>query len=119
VRHILFAAGWFLLLPLALPLVATGTNPNDTLVIMAWVFGLMGCFAWWAWHDAPAHGASRSVALGFTAAWLPLFVLAVFPYLFFTRGAKAGAIAALKFLCLCIACFIAFVLLFDRVGVLL
>lgn len=119
-RHILFAASWFLLFPLAvIPLVASGGIPNATLISVTWGLGLVACFASWAWNDAPAHGASRNVALGFTAAWFLIFALAVFPYLLFTRGAKAGTVAALKFLCLCFACLIAFLLLPKLVGQLL
>lgn len=60
-------------------------------------------FASWAGRDAPAHGKSRNVALGFTAAWFLVFVFAVFPYLFVTRGAKGGLVASLKFVSLCFA----------------
>lgn len=111
-RHILFATCWFLLFPLAaIPLVVGGGIPNATGVSMAWGLGLVACFASWAWNDAPAHGTSRKAALGFTVAWFLVFALAVIPYLFFTRGAKAGTVAALKFLSLCVACLIAFLLL--------
>lgn len=69
---------------------------------MVWGIGLALIFASWALRDAPAHGKSRNIALGFTAAWFLVFFIAVFPYLFVTRGAKGGLVAALKFLSLCL-----------------
>lgn len=61
-----------------------------------WAAVLIGTFASWALRDAPAHGKPRSIALVFTAAWLLVYFLAVFPYLFATRGIKGGAVASLK-----------------------
>ncbi|MFP5382389.1 MAG: hypothetical protein ACLGG4_09000, partial [Gammaproteobacteria bacterium] len=61
-------------------------------------------FASWAWHDAPSQGVPRYIAVLFTVAWFFIFVLAVFPYLYITRGLKAGTLASLKFFSLCVAC---------------
>ena len=106
-RHIVAALGWLVGLPLlALPLFASGSLPSSplhaTVVSLIWGVGVVVIFASWALRDAPAHGKSRNVALAFTAAWFLVFVLAVFPYLFVTRGAKGGVVAALKFICLCL-----------------
>ena len=65
--------------------------------------GVAGLTASWALRDAPAHGRSRNAALVFVAGWFVVFALAVFPYLFFTRGFKNGLVAALKFTSLCLA----------------
>lgn len=43
-----------------------------------------------------AAGKPRSIAWVFTAAWLLVYFLAVFPYLFATRGVKGGAAASVK-----------------------
>jgi hypothetical protein len=113
-RHVAFAIGWFILFPFAvMPLFISGGIPssNAPLVSALWGLGLVACFASWALVDAPAHGASRNIALGFTAAWFLVFVFAVFPYLFATRGKKVGALASLKFLSLCLACLITWLLL--------
>lgn len=106
-RHIVAAIGWLGGIPLlVLPLFASGAFPLSTLHTTAasivWGVGLVAIFGSWALRDAPTHGKSRNVALAFTAAWFLVLFLAVFPYLFVTRGAKAGLVAALKFLCLCL-----------------
>lgn len=107
-RHIVAAFGWLFGLPLlALALFVSGAFPpgsklHSTVVSLVWGLGLVGIFASWALRDAPAHGKSRNVALAFSAAWFLIFFLAVFPYLFVTRGAKGGVVAALKFICLCL-----------------
>lgn len=106
-RHIAAAAAWLFAVPLlAVPLVASGALPSSPLhskvVSVVWGIGLVLIFASWALRDAPAHGKSRNLALGFTAAWFLVFFLAVFPYLFVTRGAKGGLVAALKFISLCL-----------------
>lgn len=106
-RHIAAALAWLFALPLfALALFASGALPSSpfhsAVVSLVWGIGLVVIFASWALRDAPAHGKSGNVALGFTAAWLLVFCFAVFPYLFVTRGAKGGLIAALKFVSLCI-----------------
>lgn len=69
---------------------------------MVWGLGLVAIFTSWALRDAPAHGRSQTVALVFAACWFVAFALAVFPYLFVTRGAKGGFIASLKFVSLCL-----------------
>ena len=51
------------------------------------------------------------MAIAFTAAWFLIFVFAVFPYLFVTRGAKEGAVSSLKFACLLLLLLIAWVTL--------
>jgi hypothetical protein len=106
-RHIAAALAWLFALPLlALALFASGVLPSlpfhSAAVSLAWGIGLVAIFGSWALRDAPAHGKSRNVALGFTAAWLLVFCLAVIPYLFVTRGAKGGLVAALKFVSLCL-----------------
>lgn len=92
-------------------LFAVGALPSSPLHSMigsvVWGLGLVAIFASWALRDAPAHGKSRNVALGFTAAWFLVFFLAVVPYLFVTRGAKGGLVAALKFVSLCLGLAIA------------
>jgi hypothetical protein len=107
-RHIAAALAWLVTLPLlAGALFASGGLPSSplpsTLVSVVWGAGLIVIFASWALRDAPAHGKSRNVALGFTAAWFIVFFLAVVPYLFVTRGARGGLVAALKFISLCLA----------------
>jgi hypothetical protein len=114
-RHILFAVAWLFGLPLiAVPLFVSGALPisplHSVLVSAAWGVGLVAVFASWALRDAPAHGKSKNVALAFAASWFVLFFFAVLPYLFVTRGAKAGALASLKFVSLCVACGIVWLL---------
>jgi hypothetical protein len=106
-RHIAAALAWLFALPLlALALFASGALPSSlfhsTVVSVVWGIGLVAIFSSWALRDAPAHGKSRNVALGFTAAWFLVFFVAVFPYLFVTRGAKGGLVATLKFVSLCL-----------------
>ena len=108
-RHIAAALAWLFGLPLlAVVLFSSGALPagsqfHSTVVSLVWGVGLVAIFASWALRDAPAHGRSRSAALAFTAAWFVVFVFAVFPYLFFTRGLKNGIVAALTFASLCLA----------------
>lgn len=106
-RHIAAALAWLFALPtLAVALFASGALPsspfNSTLVSVCWGVGLILIFASWALRDAPAHGKSRNVALGFTAVWFVLPFFAVVPYLFVTRGAKGGLVAALQFISICL-----------------
>lgn len=101
-RHIVLAAAWLFTLPLlVMAWVSSGPSGLWTMTpavfTAAWGAGLAAVFASWALRDAPAHGKPRAVAWGFTAAWLVMFFLAVFPYLFVTRGARGGFVAALKF----------------------
>lgn len=112
-RYLLFGAGWFLAVPLlAFALFAYsafGGNPVlSWLVSAVWTLGLVGIFWAWASKDAVALGKSENVARWFTAAWLVLLVLAVFPYLFVTRGLKKGLLASLQFACYLFACGIVF-----------
>jgi hypothetical protein len=113
-RHVVAGLAWFVLIPAALvPLVLSGALPatrlHSSLASVVWGVGPVAIFASWALRDAPAHGKSRNAAWGFTAAWFVVFVLAVFPYLFFTRGLRGGLLASVKFACLCLAVVIAWV----------
>ncbi|MEF7615511.1 hypothetical protein V4F39_16465 [Aquincola sp. MAHUQ-54] len=106
-RHIAAALGWLIALPLvAVALFALGALPgselHSTVVSVVWGSGLVAVFSSWALRDAPSHGKSRNVALGFTAAWFLVFFFAVFPYLFVTRGVRSGLVASLRFLSLCL-----------------
>lgn len=108
-RHALLAAGWFMGYPtLGLAVVLSGAVPHGslqgTLLSLPWGLGLVAIFASWAFRDAPEHGKSLALAVGFTAAWFLLFVLAVIPYLFATRGLKRGLLASGRFLVFCLAC---------------
>jgi len=108
-RHLLLALAWFFGFPLVVvPLFITGLvvtpGPASVIASLVWCVGLAGAFCSWAVKDAPAHGKPKSLAAVFTAAWFLLFVLAVFPYLFATRGFRAGALASLQLLSLCLAC---------------
>ncbi|CAN5533599.1 hypothetical protein BH11PSE7_BH11PSE7_11300 [soil metagenome] len=108
-KHMLAALAWLVGCPLVfVPLfvkgMATPTVVNLSIASVIWGLGLVACFGSWAWCDAPAHGKSRSVAMAFTAAWLLVFVLAVFPYLFITRGSREAMAASLKFIAYCVAC---------------
>jgi hypothetical protein len=114
-RHVLFGVAWLFGLPLiAVPLFLSGALPSSPLhsafISAAWGLGLVAVFGSWALRDAPEHGKSKSVALGFTASWFLLFVVAVVPYLFVTRGARDGALASLKFVSLCLVCGIVWLL---------
>lgn len=107
-RHIAAAFAWLFVLPLLLVALSfSGSLPtsefHSAVLSLIWGVGLVSIFASWSLRDAPAHGKSLYVALGFTAAWFLVFVLAVFPYLFATRGIKRGLVASLKFLSLCLA----------------
>jgi hypothetical protein len=107
-RHVITAVAWLFGLPMVVfVLFASGALPtasplHSQLISVIWGVGLVALFGSWALRDAPAHGKSRSMALGFTAAWVIAPVFTVFLYLFVTRGAKGGAVAALKFMSLCL-----------------
>ena len=108
-KHMLAALAWLVACPLVfVPLFVKGavapTGMNFSIATIIWGLGLVACFGSWAWRDAPAHGKPRSLASAFTAAWLLVFVLAVFPYLFVTRGARGGTAASLKFIAYCVGC---------------
>ena len=108
-KHMLAALAWLVSCPLVFVAlfvkgVAPPTGINFSIASLVWGLGLVACFGSWAWRDAPAHGKSRSVGMAFTAAWLLVFVLAMFPYLFVTRGARGGLAASLKFIAYCVAC---------------
>lgn len=110
-RHLTAAIAWLFAPLVVIPAFVWGALPAtpllSTLVSILWGLGFVCVFASWAFRDAPAHGRSRNVALGFTAAWFLVFFFAVFPYLFVTRGAKGGLVASLKFLSFCLALAIA------------
>jgi hypothetical protein len=113
-RHVVAGLAWFVLVPAVLvPLVLSGALPatllHSSVASVVWGVGLVVIFASWALRDAPAHGKSRNAAWGFAAAWFVVFVLAVFPYLFFTRGLRGGLLASLKFACLCLVVVIVWV----------
>jgi predicted membrane channel-forming protein YqfA (hemolysin III family) len=113
-RYLLFGAGWFFSVPLlAVPVFAVsafdGNVAVSTLVSAVWTLGLVGIFWVWASKDAVTLGKSKNVARWFTAAWFVLLVIAVFPYLFVTRGFKNGLVASLQFACYLLACGIVFV----------
>ena len=110
--HILKSVVWLFALPaVVVPPVVSGAwnlSPVASIALSAaWTLGFIAVFASWSLQDAPLHGKTKSVALAFSAAWLLLSFLAVVPYLYATRGARAGTLAALKFLSLCLACGIA------------
>ena len=120
-RHILFAVTWFFGFPiLVLVATLTGAIPfsqfHSTLLSIAWGLGLIATFASWSFRDAPSQGKSVYIAAAFTAAWFLLFALAVFPYLFATRGPKQGALASLRFLALCLGCLLGWVAIFPLLG---
>ena len=105
----LAALAWLVGCPLVfVPLFVKGIAPstamNFSIASVIWGLGLVACFGSWAWRDAPAHGKSRSLAMAFTATWLLVYLLAVFPYLFVTRGRREGSAASLKFMGYCVAC---------------
>ena len=119
--HILASIAWLFAAPfLVVPLVLSGAwsfSPAASVAASAAsAIGFIAIFASWSIHDAPAHGKSKSLALAFSAAWLLIAFLAVFPYLFATRGARAGALASLRFLSLCFACGIAWLAFPGVVG---
>jgi hypothetical protein len=108
-KHMLAALAWLVCCPLIFVAlfvkgVTAPTSMNFSIASIIWGLGLVGCFGSWAWRDAPAHGKPRTLAMAFTAAWLLVFVLAAFPYLFVTRGARGGSAASLKFIAYCVAC---------------
>jgi hypothetical protein len=108
-RHLLIAAGWLFGVPLigvavALGLGAWFPQPLSFGFSTLWGLGFLAIFWSWASKDAPEHGRSRAFAAWFTAAWLALFLFAVIPYLFATRGAKDGLLSSVKFLCFCLVC---------------
>ena len=99
--HIVVGVLWFDGLPLLVfALTSSGalllrTTPAGQLAL-AWSLGLAVIFGSWVWRDASAHGCSRNVAVAFTAACVVFWILAIFPYLFVSRGAKGGLVASLK-----------------------
>jgi predicted membrane channel-forming protein YqfA (hemolysin III family) len=106
-RTLLIAATWLFAAPLLfLPLLML-TPSEWRLSIVAsvlWGLGFIGLFARWSMRDSAEHGKSKNTALFFTLAWFLVFFLAVFPYLFVTRGAKLGLLAALQFFSYCTVC---------------
>ena len=111
-RHLILAIIWLFGLPaFGVLAVVTGLIPSSQfhsqIISVLWGLGLIAIFGSWAIRDAADHGRSRNFALAFTASWFIVFFLAVFPYLFVTRGARGGAVAALKFLCFVLAVAIA------------
>jgi hypothetical protein len=113
-RHLFAATAWLVLVPaVAIPFFAVGWLPPGQLasiaVSLVWGVGLVVIFAFWALQDAPAYGKSRSAAMAFVAAWFLVFFLAVFPYLFYTRGAKTGFVSSLQFACFCLAVAVAWI----------
>jgi hypothetical protein len=113
-RFLLIGAAWLASVPL-LAFVAVevgnfqGNAAASAVISLVWTLGFIAIFWLWASKDAVARGKSKSVAGWFTVAWLLLPVLAVFPYLFATRGLKSGLLASLQFACYLIACGIVFV----------
>ncbi len=108
-KYLLAALAWLIGWPLVfVPLFVKGVLPPSQLYTagasVIWGLGLVACFGAWAWRDAPAHGKPRNLAVLFTAAWLLVFLLAVFPYLFVTRGPRQGWRASLYFTGYCLAC---------------
>ena len=108
-KHMLAALAWLAGCPLVFVAlfvkgIAPPTGMNFSIASVIWGLGLVACFGSWAWRDAPAHGKPHSLAMAFTSAWLLVFVLAVFPYLFVTRGARKGGAASLKFIAYCMGC---------------
>src|SRR5688572_13878334 len=98
-RYLLLGAAWLVCVPLlAIAILSVGKFEGNAaasvLVSAVWTLGLVGIFWSWASKDVVAHGKSRSVAGWFTAAWFLLLFLAVFPYLFVTRGFKSGLVAS-------------------------
>ncbi len=106
-KHLLVAIAWLSGWPLVFtPLFVKGVLPAAPVytigVTLIWGLGLIACFTSWAWRDAPAHGKPQAAALWFTAGWLLVFVLAMFPYLFYTRGVKDGIYASAQFFAACV-----------------
>jgi hypothetical protein len=115
-RHLVAATVWLALVPAtAIAFFAVEWFPPEQMALIAvivslvWVVGLIGIFALWTLKDAPAHGKSRDAAMAFVAASLLFHFLAVFPYLFYTRGRKAGFLSSLQFACFCLAVAVAWV----------
>ena len=105
----LTALAWMVGWPLIFtPLFIKGIVPPSQIYTVAatviWALGFIACFASWAWRDAPEHGKTRLAVGLFIAVWCAVFALAMFPYLFFTRGMKAGTIASLQFFGFCVVC---------------
>ena len=70
---------------------------------ISWLLGFVGIFFSWARVDAPSHGKSVKAAVVFAALW-PFFIFIThIAYLFFTRGFRGGALAAVKFVCFLLA----------------
>jgi len=120
-RHVLFGVTWFFGFPiLVVVAVLTGAVPfsqlHSTLLSLTWGLGVVATFASWSFRDAPSQGKSVYVAAAFTAAWFLLFAVAVFPYLFVTRGLKQGVLASLRFLALCLGCFVGWLAVLPLLG---
>jgi hypothetical protein len=112
-RHLLFGAAWLIGAPLAVLSAVSvakvqGSSATSTVASVMWALGFIVIFWSWATNDVVAHGKAKSVAWWFSAAWLLLHFLAVFPYLFVTRGFKRGVLASLQFACYLLVCGIAF-----------
>lgn len=108
-KYMLAALAWMVGWPLIFtPLFIHGVVPPSHFytvgATLIWAFGFMACFAGWSWRDAPQHGKSRVAVALFTAGWCVVFALAMFPYLFFTRGLRAGAADSLRFIGFCVVC---------------
>lgn len=120
-RHVVLGVAWFFGYPLVvIALILLGAVPlsefHGLLLSVVWGLGLVSVFGLWSFLDAPRHGKSVLVAAVFTAAWFLVFVLAVFPYLFVTRGARLGLLASLRFLGLLLVCSVGWVGLLLLVG---
>lgn len=104
--HASVASAWYFGYPAAVYFLGSDfSNGNATpsiLLLTPWIVGMSACFASWAARDAPKHGKSGSFAITCAVAWMFLFLIAMFFYLFATRGARSGARASLLFLVYCV-----------------
>lgn len=108
-KHMLAVLAWMAGWPLVFtPLFIKGVVPMTQAwavgATVIWALGFIGCFVSWARRDAPEHGKSLLAVALFTIGWFVVFALAMFPYLFFTRGQKPGALASLRFIGFCVVC---------------
>ena len=108
-KYMIAALAWMVGWPLIFtPLFIKGIVPPSHLYTVGatiiWALGFIACFAGWGWRDAPLHGKRRVAVALFTVAWCVVFALAMFPYLFYTRGLRAGAIDSLRFIAFCVVC---------------
>lgn len=120
-RHVALGVAWFFGYPLlVIALILLGAIPfsefHGVVLSATWGIGLASVFGVWSFADAPQYGKPILVAAVFTVAWFVVFVLAVFPYLFVTRGAKLGLLASLRFIGLVVACLVGWVGLLPLVG---